>query len=95
MIRQVLSLFFSLRVTNLPTNENAALVIQEVFTFWQKTRAPIKRTDHCVDKLHKLYDEWKDSIRTAGNGGWGGGGNGEKDFFVENQEKGLMNFCVI
>lgn len=39
--------------------ESAALVIREVSIFWQKARIPTRRKDHCVDKLLKLYDEWK------------------------------------
>ena len=58
--RQVLSVFFyNVRVVNLTTKESAALVIQEISIFWQNARIPTRRTDHCVDKVLKLYDEWK------------------------------------
>lgn len=58
--RQVLSVYFyNIRVVNMSIKESAALVIKEVSIFWQKARIPTKRTDHCVEKLIKLHDEWK------------------------------------
>ena len=35
------------------------MAIREVSIFWEKARVPTRRTDHCVDTLLKLYDEWK------------------------------------
>lgn len=83
--QQVLSVFFyNVRVVNLTTKESAALVIQEVSIFWQKARIPTKRTDHCIDKLLKLYDEWKglqkNLTRTAGKE------KEKRDLFVEKMD---------
>lgn len=62
--------FYNVRVVNMTTKESAALVIQEVSIFWQKARIPTRRTDHCIDKLVKFYNEWKhlqkNLSRTAG-----------------------------
>lgn len=63
-------LFYNVKVVNLTAKESAALVIHEVTIFWQKAQIPIRRTDHCVDKLLKLCDKWrglqKDLTRTTG-----------------------------
>ena len=80
--RQALNVFFyNLRVVKLTAKESAALAIQEVSIFWQKARIPTRRNDHCVDKLIKLYGEWKSLqkhlTRTAAKG------KAKRDIFVE------------
>lgn len=60
------------------------MVIQEVSIFWQKARIPTKRNDHCIEKLLKLYDEWKgfqkNLTRTAGKE------KERRDIFVEKMD---------
>lgn len=77
--RQVLRVFFyNIRVVNITTKESAALAIQEVSIFWRKSRIPTRKTDQCIDKLLKLYDEWqKIFTRTAGKE------KERRDLFVE------------
>lgn len=62
--------FYNVRVVNLITKENAALVLQEFSIFGQKARISTKKSDHCVNKLLKIYDKWKrlqkNLIRTTG-----------------------------
>lgn len=70
--RQVLSVFFyNVRVVNIATKEIAASIgDSRSFHFLAKSIIPTRRIDHCVDKLLKLYDEWKrfqkNLTRTAG-----------------------------
>lgn len=35
------------------------MTIQEVTVFWQKAGIPTRRSDHCIEKLLKVYDQWK------------------------------------
>ena len=83
--RQVLSVFFyNVRVVKLTTKESAILVIQEVSIFWQKARIPTKRSDHCVEKLLKLYDEWKGLQKNLTSGA--GKDKEKRDIFVDNMD---------
>ena len=81
--RQVLRVFFyNVRVVKLTTKESAILVIQEVSIFWQKARIPTKRSDHCFEKLLKLYDEWKGLQKNLTRGA--GKDKEKRDIFVDN-----------
>lgn len=50
--------FYNVRVVNLTLKDDAALVIHVGTIFWQKARI-LRRTDHCFDKLLKLWDQRK------------------------------------
>ena len=83
--RQVLHVFFyNVRVVKLTTKESAILVIQEVSIFWQKARIPTKRSDHCVEKLLKLYDEWKCLQKNLTRGA--GKDKEKRGIFVDNMD---------
>ena len=83
--RQALRVFFyNVRVVKLTTKESAILVIQEVSIFWQKARLPTKRSDHCVEKLLKLYDEWKGLQKNLTSGA--GKDKEKRDIFVDNMD---------
>lgn len=56
--KQVLQvLFHNVREVKLTVDDSAKLVIEEVQIFWDKARIPVKRQDHSVEKLIKLYHE--------------------------------------
>ena len=59
-------------------------MIQEVSIFWQKARIPTKRSDHCVEKLLKLYDEWKGLQKNLTRGA--GKDKEKRDIFVYNMD---------
>ncbi len=83
--RQVLRVFFyNVRVVKLTTKESEILVIQEVSIFWQKARIPTKRSDHCVEKLLKVYDEWKGLQKNLTRGA--GKDKEKRDIFVDNMD---------
>lgn len=59
-LKQVLQLFFHhCRTLKMNQRESATLVIQEVFIFWEKAKIPIRKQQHCIDKLLNLYEEWQ------------------------------------
>lgn len=41
------------------TKVSAKLAIQSVMIFWEQARIPTRRTDHCIEQLIKLYEEWE------------------------------------
>ena len=59
-------------------------MIQEVSIFWQKARIPTKRFGHCVEKLLKLYDEWKGLQKNSTRGA--GKDKEKRDIFVDNMD---------
>lgn len=65
-------LFFNLREVRLDLHESAKLVIDEIFTFWNKARIPTKQGYNCITKLEKLYGTWRNlqkSSHRASNSG--------------------------
>jgi hypothetical protein len=40
--------------------ESAKATIQATLMIWAKARIPAQRTDSCVRKLRKLYDDYSD-----------------------------------
>lgn len=59
--RQVLEvLFYNIREVKLTVSESSNLVIRECLIFWEKARIPTKALPHCIKKLVKLYELWKD-----------------------------------
>lgn len=64
--RQVLSvLFHNMRAIKLTLHESAVLVIKETVIFWQKARIPYRENHHCVSKLEKLYQTWKNLRKSS------------------------------
>ncbi|XP_048504680.1 uncharacterized protein LOC125499694 [Athalia rosae] len=57
---QVLKVFFyHIRILEFKLRESAEICIDEVKVFWQKAQIPIKRKDHCIDQLLKLYEHYQ------------------------------------
>lgn len=58
--RQVLQvLFYNMRYVKLSSKESGELVIDAALIFWNQARIPTRERSKCVNKLIKLYDEWK------------------------------------
>lgn len=65
--KQVLQvLFYNLRIVGLNLRESSRLVVAEVSTFWQKARIPTHHEKHCIEKLEKLYNKWRDITKHHG-----------------------------
>lgn len=66
--RQVLEVFFhNMRFVKLTSTDSARLAINAVQIYWQQERIPIRYESRCVDKLLKLYENWKNIQRTVSN----------------------------
>lgn len=52
-------LFHNLREVKLTLRESAKLVLREVKIFWEKARLPTQKDCRCVDKILRLYEEWR------------------------------------
>lgn len=64
--KQVLQvLFYNTRNVKLNLKESASLVIREVMIFWEKARIPTRQLQHCVTKLLKLHEEWRNLQKNA------------------------------
>lgn len=64
--RQVLKVFFHiLHQVKLSKTESAKLVIKEVSIFWEKARIQTREPHHCVAKVVKLYEEWREIQKHA------------------------------
>lgn len=57
--------FFNLRTVKLNIRESANLVIRECIIFWEKARIPTRAVQHCVNKLVKMYDNWRNLQKNA------------------------------
>ncbi|XP_050545363.1 uncharacterized protein LOC126907801 isoform X2 [Daktulosphaira vitifoliae] len=53
------TLFFNLRVVKLNVRQSALLVLREVMIFWDKARIPTMLERNCVEKIERLYEEWR------------------------------------
>lgn len=59
--RQVLQvMFYHIRFHNKSARESARAVVRELFIFWDKAGIPTPKESRCIEKLEKLYNEWKD-----------------------------------
>lgn len=58
-------LFYNLRKVKLCLRQSASLVVKEVLVFWEKARIPVKDVQRCIDKLEKLYNNWRDLQKHA------------------------------
>ncbi|GBM39966.1 hypothetical protein AVEN_142092-1 [Araneus ventricosus] len=64
--RQVLSvLFYNLHEVKLSIRESANLVVRECLIFWEKARIPTIATPHCVEKIMKMYNHWRNLQKSA------------------------------
>ncbi|GBM39742.1 hypothetical protein AVEN_66914-1 [Araneus ventricosus] len=64
--RQVLSvLFYNLHEVKLSIRESANLVVRECLIFWEKARIPTRATPHCVEKMMKMYNHWRNLQKSA------------------------------
>ena len=59
------SLFYNMRIVGLGIKEAARLTVLEVFVFWEKGRIPCQLLKHCIPKVEKLYNEWRDLQKSA------------------------------
>lgn len=58
--RQVLQTFFyNMRFVKLPARDSASLTINAVSIFWRQARIPMRYEARCIDKLIKMYEQWK------------------------------------
>lgn len=58
--KQVLQVFFhNIRFVKLNAKDSARLAIDAALIFWQQARIPTREPHKCVDKLLKMYEEWK------------------------------------
>lgn len=59
-IKEVLQLFFyHVRTQNTSIRQSASLATREAILFWEKAKIPTRKEQHCIDKLLKLYEEWR------------------------------------
>lgn len=66
--RQVLQvLFYNLRFVDLKPDlkKSARLTLDAVLIYWQQARIPTSRVDHCSGKLEKLYEKWRNILKTV------------------------------
>ena len=64
--KQVLQvLFYNLRFVKLNLRDSARLVLDEVFLFWRKARIPTQIESRCIEKVEKLYKEWRNLQKTS------------------------------
>ncbi|GBO29689.1 hypothetical protein AVEN_262775-1 [Araneus ventricosus] len=64
--RQVLSvLFYNLHEVNLSIRESANLVVRECLIFWERARIPTRATPHCVEKIMKMNNYWRNLQKSA------------------------------
>lgn len=60
-LRQILQVFFfNVRTVKLNVQSSANLVVRECMIFWENTRIPTRAIQHCVIKLIKMYNNWRD-----------------------------------
>lgn len=65
-LKQVFQVFFfNLRTVKLNIRESANLVIRECIIFWEKARIPTRAVQHCVNKLIKMYENWRNLQKNA------------------------------
>lgn len=58
-------LFYNLRKVKLNVRESCSLLIKETIVFWEKARIPTRDFPRCVDKLEKMYNEWRNLQKHA------------------------------
>lgn len=64
--KDVLQLFFyHVRTQGMSIRQSATLAAREAILFWDKAKIPTRKEQHCVDKLEKLYNEWRNLEKTS------------------------------
>jgi len=58
-------LFYNLRKVKLNVRQSCNLVLKETIIFWEKARIPIRDFSRCIDKLEKMYNEWRNLQKHA------------------------------
>lgn len=58
-------LFYNLRKVKLQVRQSCSLVLKETIIFWEKARIPTRDFPRCVDKLEKLYNDWRNLQKHA------------------------------
>lgn len=58
------ALFYNLRVAKFNLNESASLVIDECLIFWKKARIPTQESHKCREKLKKIYENWRNLLKS-------------------------------
>lgn len=68
---QVLSVFLHHHVTKKKksASESAAIVTSEVEAYWKKARLPVHRKDNIIEKIKKVFNQWKLLKKNKGRGG--------------------------
>lgn len=64
--KQVLGFFIYVHRENVNLRECAKITYNEIKTFWEKARIPIKKDTHCVDAIVALYEKWR-SLKKLSN----------------------------
>lgn len=69
--RQVLRvLFYNMRFVKLTASESAKLAVNAVFIYWQQARIPTQYENKCIEKLLRLYEQWRKILkRVSGRSG--------------------------
>lgn len=58
--RQVLQvMFYNIRFVGLNARPGAKLAVNAAEVYWHQARIPIRGEQKCIDKLMKLYENWK------------------------------------
>lgn len=58
--KDVLQVFFyNMRTLKMKLRESSTLAVREAIIFWNKAGIPIKEEHRCIEKLEKMYNEWR------------------------------------
>lgn len=58
--KEVLQVFFyNLRTLKMKLRESSTLAVREAILFWNKAGIPTRQEPHCIEKLEKIYNEWR------------------------------------
>lgn len=58
-------LFYNLRKVKLNVRQSCTLVLKETIIFWKKARIPTRDFSCCIEKLEKMYNEWRNLQKHA------------------------------
>lgn len=65
--KQALGLFLHKHIVlNLSVQKSASVVVKEIMSFWVQAKIPVRQKNKCVDKLYKLFDDWKKLKKNRG-----------------------------
>lgn len=64
--KDVLQVFFyNLRTLKMKIRDSSSLAVREAILFWNKAGIPIKQEYHCIEKLEKIYNEWRSICKNS------------------------------